>query len=277
LDLPLKSFFQEFKHREKSQTLPEINEFKGPDAFIPPKHFYIGEKLNALNSANSMRIVVATKSFQVALIEGFAIANCDVEMKYRPEKKFPGTGIAGVLICDGSVNCPDANVGEAVNVIQHALIVTRGNCHLPSSVINAHIYASGDIVIPDGANLLYCTLRAGGRIIVAKSAKIAESKLEDFKPNAIKPFRFFELAQDGVGLEAEEVKGRVLVKKLHPGSPFQDQFQVGDAIRSVDGKPVRTVDEIRKFTRTAYVKTWGDFLRERAGKTETVRVRFEAK
>jgi hypothetical protein len=179
--------------------------------------------------------------------------------------------VRGFYFIDGDCQFTNTIDGDAMLA---SCVIIRGDFHCPSTLSMTHLCCQGNIYLPENCKILNSTIRCGGQIIANKKYRVVESSVESSLKDPLKPFRFFELNQPGMGLEVAIENGTVRVKKVADDSPFRDHLRIGDALVSVDGKPVKTPDELRRAVRTAYVVGRGQFTRLRGGQPSEFVVRF---
>lgn len=165
-----------------------------------------------------------------------------------------------VVIADGDIVLPDADICGGSLLIATGNIVGRGNV----SATDCHLYAGGDIRTGGTIRSPGSVLRAGGKVVCTNTDadKIA-NHVGGFDFGSV-GLRFFKL--DEVGLELGGVPTAISVKAVAEKSPFRTFFRPGDVLGEINGRRVVTADDARRAIREATVWEYATVTLKRDGK-----------
>ena len=184
-----------------------------------------------------------------------------------------------LVICDSSpwYMEPGRRIGGPLSVLD-SLIICRGNYSGPIvNIAGSVILVGGDADLSETDTIENSTILVRGKVKMAKKPVLKNAKIEENVPDALAPFKFFELADVGVEVATPEKDRKgVPVAAVRAETPFAaGGVTKGDTIVAIDDEPVTTPDEFRKQVRKAMV-VQGDCLLtvSRGGKTLDLVVRF---
>jgi hypothetical protein len=166
------------------------------------------------------------------------LANCSIPLR---------SSEGSLIISDGDVEIDDRLQFTSTIVIARGNIT--GSADGRDSPAHVFLAAGGDINLRAGDRERGSRFAAGGSVRFAGQLGRG-SKIREEETSPLFGLRFLDLAE--LGVEVEELKGAVKVKRLVPWSPLAThEVRAGDVIRSVNGVDVNTSAAFRHELRRA--------------------------
>jgi hypothetical protein len=161
-----------------------------------------------------------------------------------------------LAVCDGDVEFVNSVDGHSSTIIANGSVRSKTGLRFDGSCF----FARGDIVA-EGSSTQRGLLLAGGKIDVPRTRMSKDSK-ERVEKAGVKenPFgvRFFETAD--VGVETAMKGDALTITKLTLGSPLTKYgVQVGDVVRQLNEKAVKTANDFRRELRYSVALEAGIF------------------
>ena len=164
------------------------------------------------------------------------------------------------LVCDGRLDGEYSPVGiPALSVIGSSFVACRGNAVMPKAEVrNLVLLVEGDVDLSNSEVVQDSTIRASGEIVLKKGYKPVNCTIQPRARDATAPYRFFELADVGLGV-ADDEEGMV-VADLRPGTSFgASGLKKGDVVLAIDDAPPGHSSAFSRAVRRALVRQ-GDCL-----------------
>jgi hypothetical protein len=162
----------------------------------------------------------------------------------------------------GHTNLIIAGGNVEIESIHSSIIVCDGNLTINDGVHDCIFIARGVVNCPDFIHK--CLIITSGKAKLPQGAAVKESAIKENEPNPLGIVKFFDLAQ--VGVEVEESKDGIVVRKVLDGKPFAKAgFKEGDRVLAVNGVSVVHSWELRIFVRRGTASEKGTTFRVQRG------------